>query len=411
MIGQTVEIGLDTIWVLLTAFLVIFMQAGFAFLEIGFTRSKNSVNILMKNFVDFVIASLMYFVAGYAFMFGLGNGFIGGTGFFLIGAENPSGVNLFAFVLFQTAFAGAAATIVSGSMAERTRFRAYMIYSFFITSFLYPIIGHWVWGGGWLANLGFLDFAGSTVVHMVGGSCALIGAKINGPRIGKFNKDGSPNIISGHSMPLAALGTMILWFGWFGFNPGSTLAVGDGSLIGLIAFNTNLAAVGGGGVSMALNFIRFKKTDLSMLMNGVLAGLVAITAPCAFVNPIDSIVIGAIGGAVVTFGVWLLDKIRIDDPVGAVPVHFMNGMWGTIAVGLFHNAEGLFYGGGATLLGIQALGIACTFGLVAALMIPLFWILKRVKWLRVDRKEELRGLDIDEHGAESYPEFQIFTNR
>jgi Amt family ammonium transporter len=414
---ELLAVGLDTVWVLLASFLVFFMQAGFAFLEAGFIRSKNTVNVLMKNFVDFIVASLVYFIFGYAFMFGLGNGFIGTTGFFLINAENPSGVPLFSFVLFQTVFAGAAATIVSGAMAERTQFRAYLVYTFVISAFVYPIVGHWIWGGGWLYELGFGDFAGSTVVHMVGGLCALIGASFLGSRLGKFNKDKSANIIAGHNIPFAALGTLILWIGWFGFNPGSTLGVGDGEAIALVSLNTNLAAVAGGLSAMIVVWVRFGKPDISMVMNGVLAGLVAITAPCAFVTPIDSIIIGLIAGVIIAFGVLFIDKLGIDDPVGAVSVHFMNGIWGTVAVGLFGQStyglarDGLFYGGGVTQLGVQLLGIGTVAVFVSIIMIIMFGILKKFNMLRVSRKEELRGLDIDEHGMEAYPEYQIFLNR
>lgn len=415
MILQT--IGLDTVWVLMTGFLVLFMQAGFAFLEAGFIRSKNTTNVLMKNFIDFIISSLVFFAIGYAFMFGTGNGFIGWTGFFLSDPNNPSGVSFFAFFLFQTAFAGAAATIVSGAMAERTQFKAYLVYSFFVSAFIYPIVGHWIWGGGWLSSLGYGDFAGSTVVHFVGGATALVGAKILGPRIGKYNKDKSVNIMPAHNIPLAALGTMILWFGWFGFNPGSTLSVGDGTWIGMIAVNTNLACVAGGASALFIAWKKFKKPDIGMMMNGMLGGLVAITAPCAYVSPVDSIIIGLIAGLIIVWGVPFFDKRKIDDPVGAVSVHCLNGIFGTLAVGLFGQSQyglardGLFYGGGFEQLGVQALGIAVVAIFVMGLAAILFLTLKKMNKLRVSRKEELKGLDIEEHGIESYPEFQIFINR
>lgn len=408
-------VGINTFWVLISAFLVFFMQAGFGMVEAGFIRSKNTCNILTKNFLDFCMASIGYFVFGYAIMFGTGNDFMGMSGWFLIGAESGADIPLFAFWLFQAAFCGAAATIVAGGMAERMNFKAYLIYSFLISALIYPIIGHWVWGGGWLAKLNFADFAGSTVVHATGGIAALIGTMMLGPRLGKFNKDGSPNAIEGHNIPLAALGVFILWFGWFGFNPGSTLAVGDGQLIARIAINTNLAAAAGGILSLALVWKKFGKPDLSMAMNGALAGLVAVTAPCAFIDPWAAIVIGAVGGILVVFSVVLLDKLRIDDPVGAFPVHGVNGIWGTLAVGLFGKEtlglvnDGLFYGGGFTQLGIQALGLLAVGAFVLCTMGLIFLIIDKTIGLRVHRNEELKGLDITEHGMESYSGFQIFT--
>ena len=303
------KVGVDTLWVLIAAFLVFFMQAGFGMVEAGFIRAKNTCNILTKNFLDFCMASLGFFIFGYALMFGDGNGFIGFKGWFLAGAESGADIPLYAFWLFQAAFCGAAATIVAGGMAERMKFQAYLIYSFIISAFIYPIVGHWVWGGGWLATIGFADFAGSTVVHTVGGFAALIGTMILKPRTGKYNPDGSVNAITGHNIPLASLGIFILWFGWFGFNPGSTLEVGDGSLIARVAINTNLAAAAGGIAAMITIWRLFGKPDLSMAMNGALAGLVAVTAPCAFVDPWAAIVIGAIGGVLVVFGVILLDKL------------------------------------------------------------------------------------------------------
>jgi len=406
--------GLDTLWVLISAFFVFFMQAGFGMVEAGFIRAKNATNILTKNFLDFCMASLGFFIFGYAFMFGKGNFLIGFEGFFLIGAESGSSkIPLFAFWLFQAAFCGAAATIVAGGMAERMKFQAYLIYSFLISSFIYPIIGHWIWGGGWLSKLNFADFAGSTVVHAVGGSAALIGTILLKPRTGKYRKDGSVRAIAGHSIPLASLGVFILWFGWFGFNPGSTLEVGDGSLIGRIAMNTNLAAASGGIFAMITVWILFGKPDLSMAMNGALAGLVAITAPCAYVEPWAAILIGAVGGILVVFGVIILDKLKIDDPVGAFPVHGINGVWGTLAVGIFGKKalglanEGLIYSGSFKQLGIQALG---TFTVVIFILICMGIIFKLIDitiGLRVSRDEELKGLDIGEHGIESYASFQI----
>ncbi|MDD4909437.1 MAG: ammonium transporter [Candidatus Omnitrophica bacterium] len=410
-------VGLDTLWVLITAFLVFFMQAGFGMVEAGFIRAKNTCNILTKNFLDFCMASLGFFIFGYAIMFGAGNGFMGLSGWFLSGAQSGAPIPLYAFWLFQAAFCGAAATIVAGGMAERMKFPAYLIYSFLISAFIYPIVGHWIWGGGWLSKLGFSDFAGSTVVHAVGGFAALIGTLMLGPRIGKYNPDGTANAIAGHSIPLASLGVFILWFGWFGFNPGSTLSVGDGSLIARVAINTNLAAATGGICAMFTVWRMFGKPDLSMAMNGALAGLVAITAPCAFVEPWAAIAIGAVAGVIVVLGVVLLDKARIDDPVGAVPVHALNGIWGTLSIGIFGQKalglanNGLLYGGGLRQLGIQALGAASAVAFVLLTMGCVFKLIDMFVGLRVTREEELKGLDIGEHGMESYSGFQIFTTQ
>jgi Amt family ammonium transporter len=408
--------GLDTVWVLLAAFLVFFMQAGFGMVEAGFIRAKNACNILTKNFLDYCVASVMFFLVGYALMFGAGNGFIGLKGFGMSGADNPSGVPTFAFWLFQAAFCGAAATIVAGGMAERMKFHAYLLYTVVISAVVYPIVGHWIWhADGWLAGLGFADFAGSTVVHATGGWVAFIGTIALGPRLGKYGPGGRPRAIAGHSIPLAALGVFLLWFGWFGFNPGSTLSVGNGSLIARIAMNTNLAAAAGAIMAMATVWALYGKPDLSMTMNGALAGLVAITAPCAFVSPASSIVIGAIGGVIVVFGVALLDRIRVDDPVGAVPVHGMNGIWGTVAVGLFGRKalgvanDGLLFGGGLKQLGVQLLGTLAVTAFVIVAMGLVFFAIKKTVGLRVSKAEELRGLDIGEHGLEAYSGFQIFT--
>jgi Amt family ammonium transporter len=407
------RVGIDTVWVLMAAFLVFFMQAGFGMVEAGFIRAKNTCNILTKNFMDYCMASLGFFVFGYAIMFGSGNGFIGWKGWFLSGAQSGADIPLYAFWLFQAAFCGAAATIVAGGMAERMKFQAYLIYSFIISALVYPIVGHWIWGGGWLAGLDFADFAGSTVVHAVGGFAALIGTIILKPRTGKFNPDGTANAIPGHSIPLASLGVFILWFGWFGFNPGSTLGVGDGSLIGRVAINTNLAAAAGAMSSMILIWSLSSKPDLSMIMNGALAGLVAITAPCAFVEPWAAIIIGAVGGIVVVLGVMLLDKLKIDDPVGAVPVHGLNGFWGTLSIGLFGRKalnvanNGLFYGGGLKQLGIQALGVTTVAIFVVVVMGLVFKLIDVAIGLRATEEEEMTGLDSTEHGMESYAGFQI----
>jgi Amt family ammonium transporter len=408
--------GLDTVWVLLAAFLVFFMQAGFGMLEAGFIRAKNTCNILTKNFLDFCMASLGFFLIGYALMFGSGNGFWGLGGWCLFGLEpRVNGLPLYAFWLFQAAFCGAAATIVAGGMAERMKFPAYLIYSFLISAFIYPIVGHWIWGGGWLSNMGFADFAGSTVVHTVGGCAALVGTCMLKPREGKYGIDGKPNVIAGHSIPLASLGVFILWFGWFGFNAGSTLGVTDGSIIGRIAINTNLAAALGGIAAMFTVWKRFGKPDLSIAMNGALAGLVAITAPCAYVEPWAALVIGTVAGYVVVRGVELLDKLQIDDPVGAFPVHGICGILGTLCVGIFGKQalglanNGFIYGGNPMQLGIQIVGSVSTVAFIVVSMGIVFKLIDLTVGLRISREEELRGLDIGEHGMEAYGGFQIFS--
>jgi Amt family ammonium transporter len=411
----TLQIAINTIWVLMTAFLVFFMQAGFGMVEAGFIRAKNTSNILTKNFLDFCMASLGFFMFGYAIMYGTGNDFLGLSGWFMFGAKSgSSNVPVFAFWLFQVAFCGAAATIVAGGMAERMRFPAYLIYSFIISAFIYPIVGHWIWGGGWLGGMGFADFAGSTVVHTVGGTAAFIGTVLLKPRIGKYRKDGSANLIAGHNIPLASLGVFILWFGWFGFNAGSTLAVDPtGELIARIAMNTNIAAAAGGIGALITVWLKVKKADLSMTMNGALAGLVAVTAPCAYIDPWAAIFIGFIGGIIVVLGVFFLDKIHIDDPVGAVPVHGMCGVWGTLSLGIFGQQalglpnQGLIYGGGLTQLGIQALGSLSTVCFVLLAMGLVFKVIDLTIGLRVSTEEEYRGLDIGEHGMQSYSGFQI----
>jgi Amt family ammonium transporter len=406
--------GLNTLWVLITASLVFWMQAGFAFVEAGLTRSKNTTNILFKNLVDFVFATLAFWAFGYAFMYGsTAAGWVGTTGFFTDATlGDVVGLPVLAFWFFQLVFAGTAATIVSGAMAERTKFSAYLIYSFFISALIYPIAGHWIWGGGWLWTLpfgaGFRDFAGSTVVHSIGGWLALIGAITLGPRIGRFAKDGEPNTIPGHSISLTVLGVFILWLGWFGFNPGSQLAIhgGNADAVSLVAVNTNLAAAAGGLVAMIVAWLFVtRKPDLPTTLNGVLAGLVAITAPCAYLTPGFSILIGAISGVIVVYGAILLEKLKIDDPVSAVPVHLMNGAWGTLAVGIFateNGVTGLVAGNTgqivAQLIGIGAVGVWCVLTGSA-----LFGAIKVATGLRVSREEEMKGLDIEEHGSEAYP--------
>jgi len=407
--------GLSTLWVLVAAFLVFFMQAGFGMVEAGLIRAKNAGNILMKNLMDFCFASLGFFICGYAFMYGGEGLLIGSGGWLLIDAQSPvEGLPLHAFWLFQAVFVGVAATIVAGGVAERMRFISYLAYSFIISALVYPIVGHWVWGGGWLADLGFYDFAGSTVVHAVGGFAALVGTWMIRPRIGKFGADGRPRVIAGHNLPLVALGVFILWLGWFGFNGGSTLGFDSPGQVALIAVNTNLAAAAGAIVAMSVAWLKFGKPDLALALNGTLAGLVGVTAPCAAISPLAAIAIGAVSGIIVVYGIVVLDRCRVDDPVGAVSVHGFCGVWGTLAVGLFGqealgaNADGLFYGGGFASLGVQAIGtLACT-AFVIICMAVAFKAIDLTFGLRVSRESELRGLDVGEHGMESYGGFQIF---
>jgi Amt family ammonium transporter len=412
-------VAIDTVWVLTAAFLVMFMQAGFGMVEAGFLRAKNTCNILAKNFMDYCLACLMFFLVGYAVMWGNGSSLIGTAGFAMEGAANPSGVSIWAFWLFQAAFCGAAASIVAGGMASRMKFPAYLVYTVVISALVYPLIGHWVWNAkGWLATTGFRDFAGSTVVHATGGWSAFIGTIILGPRIGKY-VNGKVKAILGHSIPLACLGVFILWFGWFGFNPGSTLGVfaDGGAQAALVAANTNLSAASAAISAMAIIWVIGGKPDLGMTMNGALAGLVAITGPCAYVSPWAAIVIGLVAGVIVVLGALLLDRIRVDDPVGAVPVHGMNGIWGTLCVGIFGQKslglphDGLLYGGGLHQLGIQAMGVFTVAAFVIVVMGLVFLAVKKTMGLRVPQAEELRGLDIGEHGMEAYAGFQIFVTQ
>ena len=407
---------LDTLWILIAAILVFFMQAGFSVLEAGLVRTKNAGNVLMKNLLDFAFAALGYFVFGYAIMYGSQGLLFGTEGWFLVGAESPvDGVPVEAFWLFQAVFAGAAATIVAGAVAERMKFTSYLVYSFILSAFIYPIVGHWVWGGGWLADLGFHDFAGSTVVHAVGGVSGLVGAWVLGPRIGKFNADGSPNAIAGHSLPLASLGVFILWFGWYGFNAGSTLGMGEPDVVARVAINTTLAPSIGAVMAMIVSWTRYGKPDLMLALNGALAGLVAITAPCAAVSPGAALFIGAIAGVLCIYGIAWIDALGVDDPVGAVAVHGICGVFGTLAVGLWGreafgaSGDGLFMGGGFGPLGVQMLGVVAAVGFVGITMWIVFKAIDSVLGLRVSRETELRGLDIDEHGIESYGGFQIFS--
>ena len=417
------QVLLDTMWTLITAFLVFLMQAGFAMVEAGFTRQKNSANIVMKNLMDFGISSLAYWAIGFALMFGVGNALFGTSGWFLGGGEGTfdslswATPPLTAKWLFQVVFAGTTATIVSGAMAERTKFPAYLIYSALISGIIYPVSGHWIWGGGWLASREFLDFAGSTVVHSVGGWAALMGALILGPRLGKYGKDGRPRAMPGHSMPLAILGVFLLWFGWFGFNPGSTMAAT--ASIADIAVTTNLAAAAGAITAMFVIWIKGKKPDVGMTANGALAGLVGITAGCAFVENWAAVVIGAAAGLVVVFSVLFFDRIKIDDPVGAISVHGTCGVLGTLAVGLFASPrlvdaagigrEGLFYGGGLAQLGVQALGVVAVAAWALGASALVFAAIKATVGLRVTAEEEIEGLDIGEHGMWGYPETFLGT--
>jgi Amt family ammonium transporter len=411
-VKEELQTNLNIVWTCIAAFLVFFMQAGFAMVETGFTRAKNAVNIIMKNLMDFSVGTIAFFFVGFGLMFGETNGLFGTTLFGMSGVEPGSDWN-WTFLIFQTVFAATAATIVSGAMAERTKFVSYLVYSFFISLLIYPIFGSWAWGSllngnGWLEGMGFLDFAGSTVVHSVGGWLALAGAIILGPRLGKYGLDGKPKAILGHNIPLAALGVFILWFGWFGFNPGST-TTGDGS-IGYIAVTTNIAAAAGAVMALFASWILLKKPDGSMALNGALAGLVSITAPCDGVSPIGALLIGSVGGVLVVLSVLFIDHIlKIDDPVGAVSVHGVCGAWGTLSAGFFNMETGLFYGGGIHQLFVQAVGVVTAFTWAFGLGLLLFWILSKTIGLRVSAEEEMKGLDIGEHGMEAYSGFQIFN--
>jgi ammonium transporter, Amt family len=406
--AEEVQVVLDNIWVLIAAVLVIFMQAGFALVESGLTRAKSVANIMMKNLMDFCVGVLAFAAIGFAIAFGTGNDFFGTSGWFLSPSEFEENyladltLSLPTFFIFQVAFAATAATIVSGAMAERTKFKSYFIYSFFITALVYPVIVHWTWGGGWLAEFGegFLDFAGSSIVHMTGGVAALMGTLFLGPRIGKYGPDGKPRAIPGHSIPFAIIGVFILLIGWFGFNPGSQLAA-DGDVPG-IALTTLLAAVAGGVLATLVVWLKTGKPDVAMAGNGVLAGLVGITAGCAFVNNWGAVLIGALSGAIVVLSVFGLDRMKVDDPVGAISVHGTCGAFGTIAVGLFATEGGLFFGDGAALLGTQVVGVVAIAVFVAIAMGIVFAGIKYTVGLRVPEDEEMDGLDVVEHGAPGY---------
>ena len=408
-------ISLDIVWVLMATVLVFLMQAGFAMVEAGATRAKNAANIVMKNLMDASVGSLIFWAVGFGLMFGANSsGWIGTNNFFLSEFDpgTPEGMFDFAFFIFQTVFAATAATIISGAVAERTKFGSYLLYSVAITGIVYPVFGSWVWGGGWLSTFGdgFIDFAGSTVVHSVGGWAALAGAIVVGPRLGKFTSSGKPRAIPGHSVTLVALGVFILWFGWFGFNAGSTVSGNDVS-IAIIAVTTNLAAAAGGVGAMVLGYVLWKHYDASLALNGVIGGLVAITAGTANVSPLSAVIIGLIGGVVVVGGVLLLERVlKIDDPVGAVSVHGFAGAWGTLAVGLFAESafggtDGLFFGGGMGQLGTQFVGVIAAFAFVFPVSFIIFKVIDMTVGLRASDEDQIRGLDISEHAAAGYPDF------
>jgi Amt family ammonium transporter len=426
---ETLGFSLDVVWLFLGAILVFIMQAGFALVETGLTRAKNATNITMKNVMDFCFGAIVYWAIGWGFMYGKDAlGLIGTDQFFNgpIALDLEAG-NFYKSWFFQVVFAATSATIVSGAMAERTQFKSYLIYTCFISAFIYPISGHWVWGGGWLAELGFHDFAGSTVVHSVGGWAALMGAAVLGPRLGKYvkgeNGQVSVKAFPGHNIPFAALGVLLLFFGWFGFNGASTgiATVGGGGIwsglaIARVCVTTCLAAAAGACAALVFSWIWFKKPDCSMTLNGLLAGLVAITAPCAVVSPGAAIVIGLIAGTLVVLAVEFIDKVlKVDDPVGASSVHLVCGIFGTIAVGIWGNAPedgvlGLLHGGGVTQLGVQLLGVLAVGAWAAVTSLILFLAIKAVVGLRVTAKEERVGLDLSEHKSEAYTGFQIFSN-
>jgi len=400
------NIGLDTVWVLIAAALVMLMQAGFSFVELGLTRAKNSINILMKNFVDFSAGSIIFWVFGFSLMFGEDIGGFIGVGEFMSDSNAVDGIPFKASLMFQTVFAATAATIVSGAIAERTKFSAYLIFSVVVTALIYPISGHWIWGGGWLSEMGFHDFAGSTVVHSVGAWVALAGAIVVGPRLGKYSASGKSRVIPGHNLAFGALGVFILWFGWFGFNGGSQLAAsGENNAVAIshIFLTTNISAVAGAMAAMIITWIRYKKPALSITMNGALAGLVGITAGCDIVSPGSAMIIGAVSGTFLVFAVEFIDqKLKVDDPVGAVAVHGVSGALGTIMVGLFAKEGGLFFGGGSELLITQLIGVVVVFIWAFSLGFLLFKLIKVTIGVRVSKEEEEKGLDITEHGEEIY---------
>jgi Amt family ammonium transporter len=438
--GSDLRIGIDTVWVLVAGMLVFFMNAGFALVESGLCRAKNTTNILAKNFIVFAISTISFWALGWGLMFGDGNGFMGLSGLFFVsgadnspalgeayaamnpfssalyegvyGAINWTPVPLWAKFFFQLVFAGTAATIVSGAVAERIKFGSFVVFSFVLVAFMYPITGHWIWGGGLLGANNFRDFAGSTVVHSVGGWAALAGILVLGPRLGKYGKEGRVNPIPGHSMTSAALGVLILWLGWFGFNPGSTMAAMNGSAIAHILVNTNLAAATGALGAMATAWIVLGKPDLSMILNGCLAGLVAITAPCAFVTLPAGALIGLIGGVLVVLAVVGFDKVKVDDPVGALSVHLVNGVWGTLALGIFYDSDvatniaALATGlSPMAQLMVQLRGVVYVGAFTFVVSFAVWYAIKLVLGVRVSAEEEFEGLDVGEHGMSAYPDF------
>lgn len=411
----------DTLWVFLCAILVFFMNLGFATVEAGFARSKNTVNILSKNFIVFAVSSLGFMLLGWGLMFGGDNPILGTENLWILGGTDlsvyddtlTSSVPFWGKFFFQLVFCGTAATIVSGAVAERVKYISFIIFSFVLTLLIYPIVGHWIWGGGWLADLGFQDFAGDTAVHSVGGWAALAGAMLLGPRIGKYDKNKRPRAIPGHSMSLAVIGLFVLWLGWFGFNPGSTMSFQNPSDVMHILMTTNSSAIAAVMTSTITAWIFIGKPDLGMTINGCLAGLVGVTASCAYVTVGTSLLIGAIAGIIVVFAVMFFDRIGIDDPVGATSVHLCCGVFGTICVGLFakegvtslSTKNGLFYGGGFGLLGVQLLGIVAVGAFVFAASMLVWFVLKKTVGIRVPAEEEIAGLDIGEHGNRAYPDF------
>lgn len=403
---ETMINSLDTVWVLIAAMLVFFMQPGFAIVEAGFTRSKNSANILMKNFVDFMAGSILFWAIGFGLMHGSGNGFIGEIHLFDFSFFGDSNIPVECSFIFQTVFCATAATIVSGAMAERTKFSMYVIFSILVSTIIYPIEGHWAWGGGWLSEMGFHDFAGSTVVHTCGGVIGLAGAIILGPRLGKYSKSGQSNAIPGHNLTFGALGVFILWFGWFGFNPGSQLAASgadNARAISHVMVTTNMAAATGGMTALVITWLLYKKASLSLVCNGILAGLVGITAGCDVVSVGGAAIIGVLCGAAMIGSVSLLDKVlHIDDPVGAVSVHGVCGMLGTILTGVFATEGGLLYGGGWNFLGVETLGCLVVAAWSFVTGYALFYVLDKWKGIRVEPRIEEEGLDIYEHGETAY---------
>ncbi len=406
-----VQMNLNFVWTLLAAFLVFFMHAGFAMVEVGFTQAKNASNILMKNFMNFCIGSLSYWAIGFGIMFGTSStGFFGTDGFFLSDFIKDGDPWLYAFWMFQVVFAATSATIVSGAMAERTKFLGYLIYAAVLCAVVYPIFGSWAWGSlyhgnGWLESFGFIDFAGSTVVHSVGGWAALAGAIVVGARRGRYLKNGNIRPIPGHNLPMAALGVLILWFGWYGFNAGSTTT--GNSDIALIAVNTTLAAAAGGVFALMTMWVRTGVPDVGISLNGALAGLVGITAGCANLTPVFAVISGAIAGVLVVLSVSFFDKLKIDDPVGAISVHGVCGAWGTLAAGIFNSAE-MF---SLKIIGVQLLGIFSCFIFVFPVMYLVFKVIDKLVGLRVSEEDEYNGLDFSEHGANAYPDFPISTIR